>query len=248
MFLKYEYNNNYYELEFNGIKVFQTPFVNKITKSFYEKSIKSEFVEANIFKNNVFLISDFTKVMDLLDLSKSSTIYKELLDKSINSNLINEDLISEIMNNINEKFDCSILQDKKDWHKIILNLWELNDGLYLNKKIFKKILESNFYSEKITFIIHDVDWLQVDDVKNYINRFNFIFITNDLRLNIKNISNIETLVILEDKLIEILDSDKILSYLENKTRYHMSNKILKNFFDMKNDEISQKILFSLKNI
>lgn len=251
MILNLAYNNENWDLSFFGIKVFQVKNVNLFTKNFYIQCLESKFSNCEIYKNNLFIISDFTKVSDLLQMSKNSILFKNILDILLEENFLDEKILLKVLDNINNKFDCEILEEKKDINKIVNNLFEINENLYLNKKIFLKILSSNIFSEKITFIINDLSWLKVKDINSYINSYNFIFITNDFRKNISNIKELEIVVFVNKMIFEVVDHDKLISFLEKEINFNNLKEKLKFFIDNNDnyeDDFSLKIMNLLNNL
>lgn len=245
MELKIKYNNDFYEINFYGFKIFQTKKPNLFLRNFYEDAKNSLYVDCDIFKNNLITVSDFTKVDTFFSFSKSSEFYKKIINFMIDQKFLNEKAIDQTIDFINKLFDFDILENDIDFNKVIVNLLSINGDKYINKKLFLKILSSNLYSEKMTFLFNDIDWIKYDDIKPFLNNHNFIFITNDFRKNISNVSSLESVSLVNNKIFEIYDTDKLISYLEKELNICIDQKILTNFFDDKDDEISLKIYLKL---
>lgn len=247
-FLKLEYLNQKYEVIFDGIKIIQIKDTNLFAKNLYCEALESKLVESNIFKNNVILISDFTKISDLITFNKSNIIYKQLIDWFNEKNIIDQNKIIDIVNEINNKYNFEILSDRSDIVKIISNLFELTTDIYLNKEIFISFLKNNIFDERQTFIFSNVNWLKIDDIKEFINNYNFIFINNDFRMNLNNFNQIESVVILGSTCIELADKEKVISYLESKINTPFKENQLNEYVNNKDSELSCKIHYHLVNI
>lgn len=248
MNLYLKYNNIEYDLSFDGLKIFQTKKPNWFTRTFFNECIQSKYSNCEIFKNNVIIISDFSKVTDLVSMSKNSEFTKLLISELINNEFLSNKKIDETINKINNLFECEIIQEAIDINKIISNSVELNDDLYLNKKLFLKILDNNMFNEKITFILNDIDWLKTNDVAKYLNSFNFIFVTNDLRKNISTMLDFEACVLLNNKVFEIANYSILISYLEKQLNIIVDEKVLSNFISFSSDSTSISIYENLFNL
>lgn len=233
-FLNIFYKNTNYEISFEGIKVFQTDNPNKFTVDFLNQAKESKFVNVNIYKNNTIVISDFTKIDDLISLNKSSCVFKEIINYFENFNILSNEKILNIKNYINRKMGFEIIEEKNELQKIVTNLFEVNDLIEINKNVFLSMIKNNIFEERTTFLLCDVNWLSVSDVSEFINDHNFIFISNDLRKNITNISQIESCVICNDKLLEIYDYNKLISYIELKMNTSINHEIIESY--LKNED------------
>ena len=233
-FLNLFYKFNAYEISFEGIKVFQTDNPNKFTIDFLKQVKESKFVNVNIFKNNTIVISDFTRIEDLISLSKSSYIFKEIINYFENFNILNNEKILDIKNHINNKIGFEVIEEKNELQKIVANIFEVNDLIQINKNVFLSMMKNNIFEERTTFLFCDIDWICINDISEFINDHNFIFITNDLRKNINNITQIESCVICNDKLLEIYDYNKLISYIELKMNTSINNEIIESY--LKNED------------
>ena len=118
---------------------------------------------------------------------------------------------------------------------------------YLTKDIFLSFLENDFFDESYTFIICDIEWLKIFDVMKFINVHKFIFISNDFRKNINIIKHLEIVVFVNDDILfEILDIDKLTSYIENKLNYSLTNEDIKSYIEDSNLDLVIKINEILK--
>ena len=252
MSLFIEYNNQTYDLEFEGIKLFQVKNPNQFTKEFYLNAIEGKYSNVDIFKNNIMIISDFTKIDEFIILSKSSEFFKDILNKLIEMKFIDENKVLSLIDSINELYEFEIIEHKPDFNKIVANLLEINEKKYLDKNLFLKFLDNKIFSQKITFIINDVDWLKINDIKKYLNNYNFIFITNDLRKNINNINDFEICCIVNEKIFEVMNWEILVSYLEKETNLLIDHKTfdyyLKNINNDNNFKIAYNLNFLEKNL
>ncbi|WPL40077.1 hypothetical protein [Malacoplasma iowae] len=167
-------------------------------------------------------------------MNKSSQIFKEIINYIETNKILGNDKIHNIKEYINSKIGFDVIEEKNEMQKIISNLFEINDLININKNIFISLIKNNLFDERMTFVFCDIDWLNINDISEYINSHNFIFVTNDLRKNIVNITQIESCVICNDFLVEIYDYNKLISYLELKMNTLINNKVIENY--LKNEE------------
>lgn len=222
-FLNLYYENNQYDLEFNDIKVFQTSNPYKFSRKIFDDAQQSLFSNCSIFKNKIILLSDFTKISDLFSFNKNFSIFKKAMELLNSKNILDEEKIDQIVTEINNEYGFEILENKIDINKIVNYLFSLNSDIYLTKEIYLSFLKNDVFDESYTFIICDIEWLKIFDIIEYINNHKFIFITNDFRKNINIVKHLESVVIVnKNSVFEILDTDKLLSYIENKLNYSLT--------------------------
>ena len=94
--LKINYWKNWYEIEFNGIKVIETRYTTKFIKSILASPEETPYLiidNKNIRWKNVIYINELTKYEDFLSLNKNGFIYKKIIEKIADNVLINQNLI-----------------------------------------------------------------------------------------------------------------------------------------------------------
>lgn len=243
------YKDKKYELEFNGLKIFQTNNPNKFARKILVDSLDSQFSNCNIFKNKIIMINDFTKISDIFSFNKNFVVFKKALELVNSKNIIDEIKINEIVDEINLSYNFDIIENKIDINKIINYLFTMKTDQYLTKDIFLSFLENDFFDESYTFIICDIEWLKIFDVMKFINVHKFIFISNDFRKNINIIKHLEIVVFVNDDILfEILDIDKLISYIESKLNYSLTNEDFKSYIEDSDLGLVIKINEILKKI
>ncbi len=229
-------NDKSINIDFNGVKIIQCDNPNKIIKNFFSNNFLLEINNDFFLDENTFIIYDFTKFNDLFSMNKNSKIHKLIIEK--------------ILKEINEEYYDILEQSEGSIDKLISMFFNLKKNDFLNKDDFIFFIKHYFKDKKITFILNNIDWIKINDIKPYINYHNFIILTNNFRNNISNINDLETLFISDLKLngVEILDKHTIINYLEKELNVEINdfyfNSFIKNF---ENYEY-EKLFFYIKNI
>lgn len=197
------------------------------------------FYTQNIFKwmkvfstdKNVIVITPLTKISDLLDISSSSFIYKELLemtDGDINKIIRQSDVVS-FLSQINKLFNLDVVEMDLNFNKIIKAIFKISEEHEISESFIKKylMLLNKHTNKMITILISDFNKIESLNL----NMVNVHYFTNKIQGYV-NWSNIEQLVILDkEEPFEVLDRDKFLSWLELKTRTVLTIKDLNSYFD-----------------
>ena len=99
--IQLNYQNNWYEIEFEGIKIIETPFSTKLIKSILGDENESKLIidHKNIKWKNVIYINEMSKYSDLISLNKSNFLYKQILEIIADQSLVNDQLITNIIKN-----------------------------------------------------------------------------------------------------------------------------------------------------
>ena len=166
-------------------------------------------------------------------------------------NLFDLTKLEQDIENINAEIGNDFLSLKNEQNKLLQTLIEINSDVFLNLKDFLFFLNTNeLNDEKFTFIINDVSWLKIDDIKRYANIYNFIFLTNDVRKQLINYDgvNIDNLIVNfnENKFIDFIDVNKINEYLENILNIELtSENYVKDIFLGKNYDFDHEKLLKI---
>lgn len=243
-------NKQQFEFEYEGIKVFYTLntsiFMKDIFIGIQDDHIKTSF---NTYSKFIY-INPLTKLESLLSFSKTNNLYKKIITYLLDNNLINSEKLKEIINDINESIGTNYIQENNDLSKLISALFALNTEEYINEECFYKYLEFNKSDTKQLVIIHDLWSIKISKLKEFLNYYDFIVISNSFSF-IENISNLETLVIWNNtnNYLEVLDTDKLLSYLEEKINIPITKEIFNNFINNEqNMKLNAEISYFLLNI
>lgn len=242
-------NKQQFEFEYEGIKVFYTLntsiFMKDIFIGIQDDHIKTSF---NTYSKFIY-INPLTKLESLLSFSKTNNLYKKIITYLLDNNLINSEKLKEIINDINESIGTNYIQENNDLSKLISALFALNTEEYINEECFYKYLEFNKSDTKQLVIIHDLWSIKISKLKEFLNYYDFIVISNSFSF-IENISNLETLVIWNNtnNYLEVLDTDKLLSYLEEKINIPITKEIFNNFINNEqNMKLNAEISYFLLN-
>ena len=242
-------NKEQFEFEYEGIKVFYTlnttNLVKELLNDIEENHIKTSF---NSY-SRVIYINPLTKLETLLSFNKTNNLYKKIIDYSLDNNLINNEKVREIINLINEQIGVNFISENNDLSKLIASLFALNDNEYIDEKSFYKFLEFNKLDTKKLIVLHDLEFIKISKLKEFLNFYDFIIITNSFSC-IENISNLETLIIWNNNsnYLEVMDIDKLLSYLEEKINIPITKEIFNNFIkNEQNMKLNAEINYFLLN-
>ncbi|VEU75555.1 Uncharacterised protein [Mycoplasmopsis maculosa] len=226
---------------YNGIRIIDIENTNLFLKKCFEfeKGNDKSFIKINgeyINSENYLLIDNLTKVSDLLNFTSKNILFKSIQNYfSKDLSIFNIEKLNNIIKNINKKFDENIISLSLDNNKLIKNIFSLDEDIYLNLLVFENYLKNYDSKEKLTFIINDVEWISIKFMLKYINKFNFIVLTNNSQ---KYLSSINEIILLsfysKNNFVNITFLEQIESILNE-------IKIEKNM--KKIDIISNKKLF-----
>lgn len=243
--------NKEIELEFKGIKIFNSENPSLLTRNiFMDKS--SVFIDEKIIKSSEILyINSYTKVNDYINLNKNSETISMILKYISDFPIINEENIEKIVSLINNnEANINILETNEgDLNKIISIFIDVIDLGYFDLKKFMFLLKNNFFKNYKLIVFDNVDWINVDILGELINWNNFIIITNDFTKYLDKVTNIDLLTFFDNNLeyFDILDNEKIISYLESKLNIELNNNFYKN--NILNDKLARmKIIYEIYNL
>lgn len=247
----FNYREKQVEFEFNGVKCIQTNNCNLVCRSIIDAIKNNEIVDDNykFSKNALVYLDCFSKTKNFINLNKNSSFTIYLLDLIKNDKaIVNETVIQKIVALVNNQFETEILSQTYDVERLISLIFDVEDLGYLTKDVFLKLLKMNFWSNKTTFLINDLDWLKLNDVLPYLNMHTFIFVTSDFRKNVNNLTQFEAIVFMdENNVFDVLDKDKFIAFLELKTNFEINNVILDSFIKGEKSWQNSKISTVLNN-
>lgn len=239
-------NNIECELEFDGIKIFQTQNPTKLYKDLILDSVIN-IDNKNIKLDNVIYINELTKLTDFVNLNKKSFLIKEIINLLEQYPIIN---ISNIKDYINNKYQEELIDTNEGDNNKLINLFiEFINQEYLNKSLFKLILDYCFEDSKL-IILDNVSWIELNDLYGWLNEHKFIIITYDFREYIKNASELELLVTFKQNYdyVEMLDSNKLIVYLEKHMNIEVNKEKINTWLNDKNNLESLSFLSNILKI
>lgn len=242
-------NNVECELEFEGIKIFQTQNPTKLYKDLILDSVIN-IDNKNIKLDNVIYINELTKLTDFVNLNKKSFLIKEIINLLEQYPIINIDNINNIKDCINNKYQEELIDTNEGDNNKLINLFiEFINQEYLNKSLFKLILDYCFEDSKL-IILDNVSWIELNDLYSWLNEHKFIIITYDFREYIKNASELELLVTFKQNYdyVEMLDSNKLIVYLEKHMNIEVNKEKINTWLNNKNNLESLSFLSNILKI
>lgn len=242
-------NNIECELEFDGIKIFQTQNPTKLYKDLILDSVIN-IDNKNIKLDNVIYINELTKLTDFVNLNKKSFLIKEIINLLEQYPIINISNINNIKDYINNKYQEELIDTNEGDNNKLINLFiEFINQEYLNKSLFKLILDYCFEDSKL-IILDNVSWIELNDLYGWLNEHKFIIITYDFREYIKDASELELLVTFKQNYdyVEMLDSNKLIVYLEKHMNIEVNKEKINTWLNNKNNLESLSFLSNILKI
>lgn len=237
------------KLEFDGIKIFQTQNPTKLYKDLILDSVIN-IDNKNIKLDNVIYINELTKLTDFVNLNKKSFLIKEIINLLEQYPIINISNINNIKDYINNKYQEELIDTNEGDNNKLINLFiEFINQEYLNKSLFKLILNYCFEDSKL-IILDNVSWIELNDLYGWLNEHKFIIITYDFREYIKNASELELLVTFKQNYdyVEMLDSNKLIVYLEKHMNIEVNKEKINTWLNNKNSLESLSFLSNILKI
>lgn len=250
--LQFNYQKNWYDIEFQGIKIIETNYTTNFIKSIIsnnEDESKMILDGKKIKWKNVIYINEMTTINDFLSLNKSNFLYKKIIETIEDNSLINQELVDQIIEKVNLDLGLeNLLLSQYDISKIISACFEMENLGYLDEKTIFNLLNKLNFDEKKLIVFDNVKFATYENCKKLLNNFNVLIICSDLRFVINNFKELELCCLINNFVFEIINIEKIISYLELKTSLSIAEKDLHNYLNNKNDQKSSLINFYLKNI
>lgn len=250
--LQINYQKNWYEFEFHGIKIIETDYTTNFIKSIlseYDENSKLIIDNKNIKWKNIIYINELSTINDFLSLNKSNFLYKKIIETIEDNSLVNQNLINNIIDKINNELELEdLLLPQYDISKIISACFELNNLGYLDETKIINLLNKLDFDEKKLIVFDNVKFATYENCKKLLNNFNILIICSDLRNVINNFKQLELCVYVNNFIFEIINVEKIISYLELKTSLLIEEKDLNDYLSKKVNKKSSTIHFYLKNI
>ncbi|MCV3753583.1 hypothetical protein OF364_01995 [Mycoplasma enhydrae] len=232
-------------IEYEGIFVIETNNIDELISNFYKYEIKNlktvfEIENSEISIKNAIIVSPLTKLEELYNLSAKNILTKIILN---NENLdvqaiFNNDKFLEEIDKINDWISDEFLTINMDKIKIMKNLISLDDEKFISEKTFEKWL-GNFESTNKQLIILKDFTIPCATLSKYLNKFNFLVITNNLFSIIENLNELECCAFeKQSNLYQFISTDSIKIWFEDE--YNVKNvnseRVLE---ELKNNEFKQ---------
>ncbi|MCK5867621.1 MAG: hypothetical protein KAG14_04410 [Mycoplasmataceae bacterium] len=191
-------------------------------------------ITKNIFKwinyfsiqKNSLVITPITKVSSILSFKKDGHIFEYLRESIELEKLINEENINNEIEKINNILNYPLFElnlSNSSIYKMFFNIVEEN----INETNLLSILKiiDKFITKKLTIYIVEIPF---DFEKYYFENINISMIVSNTE--IIKWETLENIVFLDEDMLEILDRDKFISWLEFKTNMVINEKILDDYF------------------
>ncbi|WP_373435604.1 hypothetical protein [Metamycoplasma equirhinis] len=239
--------------EFDGIVCVETTNQDEFIRNIYEWEWKSG--EKSIVINNgefsikdVIQISNLTKASELFNLTAKNWLYKFILEnEKINEcKFIDNDIVEDVKNQINLVIGRdNFLSINVEFAKLIKDLFEVDELLFVDKEIFFKWLEKNkdASSAKKTVILKNLNWIKISELVKYIDFYNFILLKSDPILACDESNQLEICFFQNDYIFKNVVDFEILEeqlYFENKVN------LFKNYQEKSEKEL-KKMQTVIKN-
>lgn len=237
--LKFNIDNLSSDFEYHGLKIIvcDNPdiFVRNILNN--NESYSRICIDENLVRNkNIFHIHPFSKISDFINNKSNGLLHEYLKSKDIESN--NKEF-EEFIGQKYYQFDDKYLESITDINlekASILDYIEVSKE-YLDSDNIKSLLNIIKGSDKNKqlIIINDYRILDIESIiVDYIDHFNFLVITNDLKRWINDFKYLECLVIINEFVnqeftidsLEILDKKTLIKYLEKRFKYEKNDNKL----------------------
>ena len=184
------------------------------------------------FKNekDVLVITPLTKISELLNF-KTASLLRTLVDEQVSdltSKAINFDYLEKIRLNINDQFNAEVLTIDLNHDKLLKTLLVPNEKIELDEALLNKYL---MLLDKVTTrqLQIVVSGFNIASDNSY-TMLNVHILANHLK-ELVTWNNVEQLVLLDiEEGLEIIDGEKLKSWLELQTKTVLTRQDLNNYF------------------
>ena len=130
--LVFKYNNNLYNVDFNGIKIFEVNYTTNFIKQIISNNEIS--IDGRMFSSkNIIYINEMSKLSEFINMYKTNILYKKIIEYIGDESLVKKDVIDNVIKKINEDFGINdLLIEQYDLNKIIIATFEVNNEEYIN--------------------------------------------------------------------------------------------------------------------
>lgn len=235
---------------FDNIKIIQYSYPTLLCKLIQQEEL-IWIDEKPIKLNNIVYINEFSKLSDFLNLNKSSFLLKKIIDLINNQPLINYNLLQKVIDDINNWLNVTYLDlNEGDETKIINFLLEISKDITLNQELLLFLLKNDCFSSKMCFIFDNVSWLNKQELYPYLNQHYFLIVTSDFRNYFHTAKDFELVCILHEdlKYFDVVDSTKLLNYLELKLNIPVSIQTINESLRDKTSWFSMQVFYYLNLI
>lgn len=120
--------------------------------------------------------------------------------------IFNSEILEKYNKNINDFIGEEFSSYLPDYSKIIKYIYDFNQDKFIDKNTLIKWLNNFKLESKNNIILKNVDFIKLSDISEYINNYNFIFLTNNAFNIIENLTDLE---------LVYLENDGYLFHIEN---------------------------------
>lgn len=223
--------NNSFKFEYNGFKLIHHPMPNKFIKDLYGSNI---VLNGKKYKEYI-VISDLTKNKDLINLNRNSNLFLDINNELSSSEFINKEILIKISDKINEKLKYDLISiEEGDIKKIIDIFFNINLDNFINYEIFDYYLTSEYNNEKKLIILNDLSFVKVNQLMKYLNSFDILLITNDVRKYLStNINELESLLIIinDEEYTDITSKETLINFLELNMNVEFNDLLFKKIIE-----------------
>lgn len=227
MSLKFKLDNISSEFEYFGLKIIVCDEPNILIREILNNNdiFSKILINDNLLKNKyIHHIHPFSKISDFLNNRTNSIFHEYLKKKDIQKiNLEFQDFITSKYYLLNDK-DVETISDIDFSSASLLDYIDISNE-YINSENINSLLQilSKGFNGKQLIILNDYNILDIKMIiNNYIDSFNFIVFTNDIKKWIDDFTYSEFIVIINEFInkefkidaLEILDKEILIKYIE----------------------------------
>ena len=231
MKLKFNLSNLSSEFEYHGLKIIVCDEPNLLIRNLLNNNdtYSKIVINDNFIKNKyIYHIHCFSKISDVINSRTNSIFHEYLKNKDIfKIDLELQDFITSKFYSLNDQ-DVEKVCDINLSKSSLLDYFEISKEYIDNQNIVSLLnIIKRGANGKQLILLNDYNILNITQlIENYIDSFNFIIFTNDLKKWIKDFTYAECTVIINDFIneefkidsLEILDKNILIRYLEKKLK------------------------------
>lgn len=201
-----KFQNQYYD--YNGIIIIQSENVDNLIKELHSDDAIIEIGNSEFKISDFIIIDPLTKLIDLYQISSKNILYKYIVNSLewTKEVIFNSEILEKYNKNINDFIGEEFSSYLPDYSKIIKYIYDFNQDKFIDKNTLIKWLNNFKLESKNNIILKNVDFIKLSDISEYINNYNFIFLTNNAFNIIENLTDLE---------LVYLENDGYLFHIEN---------------------------------
>ena len=247
--LVFKYNNNLYNVDFNGIKIFEVNYTTNFIKQIISNNEIS--IDGRMFSSkNIIYINEMSKLSEFINMYKTNILYKKIIEYIGDESLVKKDVIDNVIKKINEDFGINdLLIEQYDLNKIIIATFEVNNEEYINDWLMIEILNKLEHSEKKLIIFDNCKYVDYNLCKKLLNNYHILIVCSDIRGIVNNYMELEICCFVgSNTILEIICLERLISYLEFNLSDQIQESDLNKYLSFDKSKKSSLINFYLKNI